>query len=290
MEENKEIVQKTIVEEFEEKKAHMLNELLQSPLKVWDATKKAVNTVKVGDVITEKDIWFSMNKPKPIINEEGFDKLVRATGAKFPRTVYIEKQSDYNSVAQGQVVVEATVVFPNDEMNTDLGVANSMNCKPELSKANMPIMAMKRAKSRAFFRSSFVNMIVFDESEVSDELSKLFKETEAKNITLEKEIERLNKQVISMRKKSNDFFEDVKQNTLYKGKKIWAMDNYEKAKNFLEKNKDKLNPLESKLFTIRFHELEQEEKEKKLAKEQEEIKKAAEEENIQPKQSSETEK
>jgi hypothetical protein len=290
MAENTEPVQKTVAEEFEEKKEHMLNELFQSPLKVWDDTKKVVNTVKVGDVITKKDVWFSKDKPRPIINEEGFDKLVKATGAQFPRTDYIEKQSDYRSVLQGQVVVEATVVFPNDEMNKDLGVANALNCKPDISKANMPIMAMKRAKSRAFFRSSFVNMTVFDESEVSDELSKLFKETEAKNTALEKEVDKLNKQIISMRKKSTDFFEDVKQNTLYRGNSIWAMDNFDKAKKFLEKNKEKLNPLELKLFTIRFNELEQEEKEKKLVKEQEEIKKAVEEENIKPEQSSETKK
>lgn len=281
-------------ETFEQKKEKMLSELLQTPLKMWDSSKENTKTKQngvlnegtVGDVISEKEVWFASDKPRPIITEEGFNKLVKATGAQFPKKEFIEKQSDFGSFERGQVVVEATVHFPgaepHEQNHSELGVANPLNCEQKISKANMPIMALKRAKARAFFRSPYINMVVYDESEVSEDLSKLYetavkKRKEAELELQQKEllVKKAENQTASVTKKTTEFFELVKANTKVKGRSIWEMNDLEKIKQYVEKNKAELNPLEEKLFTLRMAELQRElknkEAEEKKAKEEEKV-------------------
>lgn len=162
-----------------------LQKILEHPIKVlkkdgiYQEDEQIDEEVKmVKDIIDpEEDIWFSKQKNKPILKETGTKKLIQATGAKFPRIIPIEKQSDAPSKDREQVWIEATVLFPNGEQHEEYGVANRSNCTDSISQANLPIMARKRAMNRAFYRSDFIGLYdVYDENETLDVKDEKYKE------------------------------------------------------------------------------------------------------------------
>lgn len=238
--------------QLEQKRQILLSELMDSKIKIVNPKTNLNNReVRVGEIINEKDVWFSADKPRPIINEEGFEKLVKATGATFPKTVVIEKQSDFNNVTGGQVWIEATVLFPNGELNTDYGVANSMNCQQSISKANMPIMALKRAKSRAFFRSPYINLKVYDESEMSDELSKLLEKYEKQMKQKEEELVRLRNENSISNQKFDKLFNIVKGNVKYSEHLIWEGADVNKMQKIINDPNSELDDLQKYLLMLR---------------------------------------
>lgn len=203
-----ETVAEPTIEEIEaqmkEKAEEWLNNILTHPIKVVD--EKNSDTYidsTVGDIIDpERDIWFSYQKNKPIIKETGTNKLIKATGAKFPKVVPIEKQSDYKS-GLGQVWIEATVYFPNGETNEEYGVANAGNCPDPISRNNMPIMAKKRAKNRAFYRSDYIGLYdVYDENEILDIRDE---KTESKIQMMQNEINNLREELKEVRREKAHF-------------------------------------------------------------------------------------
>jgi hypothetical protein len=298
MDEKMENTQKETVEIFKETKEKLINGFLQTPIKIWDEVEKKVITVPVGTIISKSDVYITTENQHPVITETGFDKLVAATRAIFTKTEFIEKQSDYNSVQNGQVVIESTVIFPSGEINKDIGVANSFNCKNNVAKGYMPSMALKRAKARAFYRSKFVNMKAFEDSETSEELSRLFELTEQENEQLRKENKEINKiykELVISREKElkriNEFYKLVTENTFYidkNGVKTTvtqatdpvALENFLLAKESEQEQTERLNPLIKNLFEKRLAILKKEEEGKKRIRKDEELKKAKEEENI----------
>jgi hypothetical protein len=277
-------VEKTDIQIFEEKMNENIQKLLEHVMIGYDEKTKQPTEVILGDVISREHIWYSENKPKPIINEEGVEKIARSVGAVFPKLLYIEKQSDYRNVAGGQVIVEATVLFPDNTSNVDIGVANGLNCKGDISKSQMPIMAVKRAKSRALLRSDKVNLKAFDESEVSDEISKMYERSLEDNKAIRVELENATKKANSFEraylKKVRDFdklYDLIKENIKYVGKDnveklIWELEDPEKINQFLEKKSKTLNTLEIFLYKAKSQDLMKKIKEENKIKKQQELK------------------
>ena len=217
-----EVAMEPTIEELEaqmkEKADEWLQNILAHPIKIVD--EKKPNTYidsTVGEIIDpEKDIWFSYQKNKPIIKETGTNKLIKATGAKFPKVIPIEKQSDYKS-GLGQVWIEATVYFPNGETNEEYGVANAGNCPDPISRNNMPIMAKKRAKNRAFYRSDYIGLYdVYDENEILDIRDE---KTESKIQMLQNEINQLKEELNEVRRE-RAHFEGLYEKTMGQLKRI----------------------------------------------------------------------
>lgn len=151
-----------------------LEQILEHPIKVLkkggENEEDSFEIKTVGQIIDpEKDIWFSKQKKKPILKETGTRKLILESGATFPKIIPIEKQSDAPSRDREQVWIEATVLFPDGTTHEEYGIANRMNCPDNISQANLPIMARKRAMHRAFFRSDYIGLYdVYDENETLD--------------------------------------------------------------------------------------------------------------------------
>jgi hypothetical protein len=247
---------------FDEIKECMLKDLLLTPVNVWDKTNNTTKSVLIGDIIDKDDIWFTTDRPKPLINEKGFDKLVRAANVVFEDPKFIEKQSDFNNVKLGQVVIQIRAVFPNGETNTEMSTANALNCTGDISIANMPIMAEKRAKARAFYRSDFIDLNIFDETEKTEELSKMFRDLEEDNDSLKKSYKDLRTNYDNALKDIREFYKLVVDNTPYKDRignvmtATQAIDP-EKLEIFLNNIKNEtdplyqLNPLQEKVFSKR---------------------------------------
>ena len=264
-------------EKFDALKKAMLNELLLHPITVRNEINNTNKMMKIGDFISEEDIWFSKDKPKPFIKDNGFDKLVRVTGAIFDDVIFIEKQSDFANVNNGQVLAKIKVSFPNGETNTEIATANALNCKDDISRSNMPIMAEKRAKARAFYRSNFINLTAFGDSEMSDELSRMFREVEKENESLKKSNKELNYKYENMAKEWKEFYRIVVENTPYidrMGNKTMIMQITDpfKLEGFLDIIKNEkdpqyqLNPLQEQLFKKRLKILKKEKENDDYAK------------------------
>lgn len=207
-----EMTEEEIKAQLKEKADKWLEAILTHPIKIVDEKNDDTYIEStVGEIIDpEKDIWFSYQKNKPIIKETGTNKLIKATGAKFPKVVPIEKQSDYKS-GLGQVWIEATVYFPNGETNEDYGIANAGNCPDPISRNNMPIMAKKRAKNRAFYRSDYIGLYdVYDENEILDIRDE---KTEGKIQKLQNEINSL-KEELDIARKEKAHFETLYEKTI----------------------------------------------------------------------------
>lgn len=148
----------------------VLNHPIKTIVRSDSNNELKIVTKVVKDIIDpERDIWYSHKKKKPIIKETGTKKLISATGTSFPKVIPIEKQSDSSSKDREQVWIEATALFPDETTHEEYGVANRINCPDNISQANLPIMARKRAMHRAFYRSDYIGLFdVYDENETLD--------------------------------------------------------------------------------------------------------------------------
>ncbi|WP_088362485.1 hypothetical protein [Bacillus cereus] len=196
-----------------------IERVLNHSIRVLDNENKEVIKPVKEIINPETDIWFSKKKRKPILTDSGVNKLISATGAVFPKINPIEKQCDAPSQDREQVWIEATVVFPNDETNSDYGIANRMNCTDQISRANLPIMARKRARHRAFLRSEYIGLYdVYDENEMLDARDEKHNE-EMKRLKqeLEKTIKK-NKKII------NQLCKEIKTE---EGELVWSINDPE---------------------------------------------------------------
>lgn len=138
---------------------------------------------EVRDIIDPaRDIWYPKDSteenPRPVLSKVALQRLIEWSGTKVVNSIIHEKQSDAPSVEREQVWIEVFVEFPDGSVNSDDGVANRSNCTSRISSQNLPIMARKRALSRAFLQSEYIGLYdVYDENE-SDSFSKDAKEKE----------------------------------------------------------------------------------------------------------------
>jgi hypothetical protein len=197
-----------------------IEKVLNHQIRVLDNENKEVIKAVKEIINPETDIWFSKKKRKPILKDPGVSKLISATRAVFPKINPIEKQCDAPSQEREQVWIEATVVFPNNETNSDYGIANRMNCADQISRANLPIMARKRAMHRAFLRSDYIGLYdVYDENETLD----------ARDEKHNEEMKRLKQELEKTIKKNKKIINQVcKEIKTEEGELVWSISEPEK--------------------------------------------------------------
>lgn len=187
-----------------------------------------IETKKIGDLIDHKlHFWMSKDTYKPIINEDGFRILTKCTGVEFGKPNIVEKQSDFRNM-NGQVWIEIEAKFPNGEVNTEYGIANQRNSPGHIGMANLPIMALKRAKERAFYRSKTVNLFVYSDNEMAEsftneirELRKELEEQIARNNNAIKEYKKLKSEVEESRKNAKSLLRAAIESSFVDEKRVW---------------------------------------------------------------------
>jgi len=200
-----------------------LERILNHPVKVLEIDEKSNNKTfiekTVKDIIDpEQDIWYSVKKKKPIISDPGTKKLIAATGTTFPKIIPIEKQSDFPSKEREQVWIEATALFPDGTTNEDYGIANRMNCQDPISGSNLPIMARKRARHRAFYRSDYIGLYeINDENEVLEAREEKEQKLQNQYRMLE---EKLKQQELKNKKLANQLCKEIKTES---GELVWSI-------------------------------------------------------------------
>jgi len=226
-----------ILKEVEVKKEQALRSILEK-----EFVDKEEQLTTVGEHIDpEKHIWFTQDSQTPIINEDGINILADVSGAEFSDPVIIEKQSDFKKPGNAQVWIEVEVSFPSGETNKDYGIANNLNCPSGISKANMPIMALKRARERALLRSKTIDLKAFSDNEMRNTLVNELREARSQIADLNRERNHLLKENESTRKRMNNIFVYARESVFIDGRKVWDQTDQDWLNDQLKKD---LKPIE----------------------------------------------
>lgn len=229
-EKNEEEVEETLEEKIERKYKQLEREMLMKELLV-ESDDGFINK-KIGDLINpELHLWMSKDTFKPIVNEDGFRILTEATGVEFSQPKIIEKQSDFNNFNGQQVWIEIEAKFPSTgEVNVDYGIANHKNSPGAIAKNHLPIMALKRAKERAFYRSKTMNLFVYSDTEMSDSFTQEIKNLrndlnlqKKSNETLLNKYKEIKAELDNSRSKAKMLLKRAIESSVVNGVKVWSI-------------------------------------------------------------------
>lgn len=126
----------------EDYKQEKITQILSIPLK-----DKEGKEILLGDIITEKEIWFTSDKGRPIVHDVGTDLIADKVGAEFEEIIVGEPTEPNHRGWYFKVICK----LPNGDKGEEYGSGNDLNCESKISKSSKINMANKRGRQRALF-------------------------------------------------------------------------------------------------------------------------------------------